>query len=671
LDRLSGRLTEIRRRWGWEQTLFLLVVLLAAGLRLWALGAKVLHHDESLHAYFSWRLSDFGDYKHDPMMHGPFLFEGTAFMFKVFGASDFTARLLQAVFGIALVGLPYFLRNQMGRRAALLASLMLAVSPTMLYVSRFERHDMIAAALALALVVCIWRYWEDPKPRYLYLGAAALALGFATMEVTYLTTAIFGTFLVAVVAVEIWRRVRSRLDLSDISPPAAFAVLLGTLSLPLLSAFSILPARKLGVELSSLQSYTPYLSWKIGIVVALMVVSLVIGWRWNIRRWLVAAVIFWVIYVILYTTFFDNMRGFATGLWGSVDYWLAQHDVRRGNQPWYYYTLLLSTYEFLPLILAMIGGVYFVLKGDLFSRFLVYWAGASLLLFSYSGEKMPWLTVHMALPLILLAARFLGEAFRAEPGLPRTSVAAASLAAVPFAVKTSASGSLDLLWVVAVALGLTLYLFWKLRMWKVGRALLWAVFAGLLIVSVLVSLGLSFQHPDIPVELAVYTQSSPDIKHIKKEIDRLASARGEGANLRITVDGSDGYSWPWAWYLRDYKNVGYPCLAPDSGCTPLKEPPDSAVVLLNSRAQSANSEALKDYREGVTFSLRWWFPEYYRQQSLPRLLVGIWYPEKWGPWWGYFWRRELLEPIGSSDAAAYFPKDFDLKLPMPSEKWRK
>src|SRR5437762_11156366 len=36
-------------------------------LRFWDLGYKALHHDESLHAFYAWRLFDGQGYVHDPM----------------------------------------------------------------------------------------------------------------------------------------------------------------------------------------------------------------------------------------------------------------------------------------------------------------------------------------------------------------------------------------------------------------------------------------------------------------------------------------------------------------------------------------------------------------------------------------------------------------------------
>ena len=39
---------------------------------------------------------------------------------------------------------------------------------------------------------------------------------------------------------------------------------------------------------------------------------------------------------------------------------------------------------------------------SLFVLFLVYWIGLTWVAYSYAGEKMPWLTVHFALPMILI-----------------------------------------------------------------------------------------------------------------------------------------------------------------------------------------------------------------------------------------------------------------------------
>src|SRR5262249_32311899 len=80
-----------------------------------------------------------------------------------------------------------------------------------------------------------------------------------------------------------------------------------------------------------------------------------IGLAWRRRDFLICAAIFWTIYILLFTTFFTNMHGFATGIWGSLDYWLQQHGEERGKQPVFYYTVLTPVYEYLTLLLAAAG----------------------------------------------------------------------------------------------------------------------------------------------------------------------------------------------------------------------------------------------------------------------------------------------------------------------------
>ena len=83
----------------WEMATYAALLVTAAAMRFWDLGSRAIHHDESLHAYYAWRLSEGMGYTHDPMMHGPFQFESTAALFFVFGAGDVTARVLYAAAG--------------------------------------------------------------------------------------------------------------------------------------------------------------------------------------------------------------------------------------------------------------------------------------------------------------------------------------------------------------------------------------------------------------------------------------------------------------------------------------------------------------------------------------------------------------------------------------------
>ncbi|MBI4301304.1 MAG: TIGR03663 family protein [Chloroflexi bacterium] len=607
-----------------ETVLWLLLLLIAGGLRFWDLGSRAFHHDESLHATFSWYLFTGRGYIHDPMMHGPFQFFGTALIYKLLGASDYTARILPALMGTILIGLPYFLRSYLGRVGSLGAALLLAISPSFLYFSRFARNDIYIAVWSLLLVIAIWRYIEERQARYLYLAAAALSLSFSTKEVTYITVAIFGSFFLMMTAGEWLVRLNQRLRLSTLSPSGTIVLILGTLSLPLLAAFSGPFLKRIGYEATGLTTSLKALdrgdAAAAGVVVLLFIVSISLGWRWHLRRWLLCGLIFWGIFLIFYTSFFDNPKGLASGIWGSLDYWLAQHGVRRGAQPWYYYLLLIPIYEYLPLLLALVGGIYYAFKGNLFSRFLVYWAGLSFFLYSFAGEKMPWLSLHMALPLILLAGLYLGRI------LPRLSLLYGNFAS------RALSGA-----------GLIILL-------------------GLAALTVRTAWLASYRYSDVPKELLIYTQTAPDVVQTRDEVDRLARQSGQGKDLPITVDSTDGFSWPWAWYLRDYRAVDYPALTNSS------TPPRGFVLLLNANDVGTMRPYLANYGPGERLHFRWWFPEeLYRGLTPSKIWRGLPQGQNWSRVWDYFMYRKLPHPLGSVDAVAYFPGEEEA---LPSQPIR-
>src|SRR3990170_3670262 len=113
-----------------ERALWGGVLLLAATLRFWDLGGLPLQVGEAARALTSWRMVQG---QGAGAVEGPLLIYGNALIFLIFGASDASARVLPALAGTVMIGLPSLLREQIGRRGALLAALLLAISPTVLY----------------------------------------------------------------------------------------------------------------------------------------------------------------------------------------------------------------------------------------------------------------------------------------------------------------------------------------------------------------------------------------------------------------------------------------------------------------------------------------------------------------------------------------------------------
>ena len=686
------------------------LVIAALVARLWDLGSRAMHHDESLHALYSYNLAVGDGYRHDPMMHGPFQMEATAGIFLLLGDSDFTARLLYALAGTVLVALPFFLRNRLGRTGALLAATMLAASPAMFYFSRFARNDILVAVWTLGLVIAVWRYLDEGKTRYLYWVAGLLALAFATKESAYVITTILGSYLLVEMLsanwasitglvrvgetnplealgqlVEgAWQTLRRGLRFENPSRQASLFVLLFTLSLPLGAALVSMVQDSSLLGGTGLVLASPIGSPRIGapsgggIVIAavtigfLLWVSATVGSKWNWPVWWKCAAIFGVVWVLLYSTFFTNPLGIGSGIWQSLGYWIVQQDVARGNQPLYYYLVITPLYEFLPLIFAVAGGVFYWRRRDRFGLFLVFWCVSTFLLYTYITEKMPWLLVNLALPLIILAAKFLGDVVEGIQWrrvwrnggaliVPGVTLFVAALWLLAFSEPEGRDGYLGLLATVAALACLAILGFWLHR--RIGSRNFWSVAAAsfallLLVLTVRATWHAAYRNGDTPVEMLVYTQTSPDLAAVYRQIVR--NPDGADGTITVSIDGTGGFSWPWAWYLRERQGVGY-----DSYSGPVTEAPDASILLLNADNMPESDDVMAErYGSGVRIPHRWWFPENYRGLTPGKLARALIDRDSWRTVMDYFLFRELSTSLGSSDVVVYVSPGVPIEVPQ-------
>ena len=488
----------------WEKAIYIAFIALAVLTRFWALGSRVMSHDESLHTQFSYQFFNGDGYSHTPLMHGPFLFHITAVSYWLFGDSDMAARLPVAIFGVILIAMPFLLRRWLGRIGALFTSFIFLISPYITYYSRYIRHDIYVIVWALIVFIAIWQYLRERDEKYLWWFAGGLALMFATKEVAFIYVAIFGSFLVLRLLAQIslagWFRdvlpklrtpilvtligvlligggfIGQQLMLEaatpEVTPEATegFAadpteelpvstetqpgndailrwaqlvgigvlgaglflaaremrpnidqhpefdliVLLATLILPLASPllttiagwnprdYTVNTCMLEGQEaMSSLQVLVARLGNSIcwssylesGMVhsgvflVITLVIAVLVGLWWNRRRWLITAVIFHAIFAFLFTSVFTNPGGWASGMIGSLGYWLEQQGVQRGSQPTFYYFFVVPFYEFLPVIFSFLAIRLWTQKQKI-NKIVGYWLGLillSLLAFSLSN----------------------------------------------------------------------------------------------------------------------------------------------------------------------------------------------------------------------------------------------------------------------------------------------
>ncbi len=338
--------------------IFILIIVLAFFLRFYRLDERIFHHDEAAVGYFTYKLFNNGVYSYDPSFHGPFMYYVTAEIFRRFGVSDYSARLLPAFLGAAMLLLLVPLRRYIGNNGVVLSAFFLALSPSFLYYSRFYREDIFIAFFTLLMLVCAVKYAEKYVEErysilrifYLFAGAFSLASMAALKENAYIAMALIVLFLLIIFIREKWYR--------------GFIDKLRKLDKTLLIAS--------------------------GEAIFFILVVL-------------------VIFSFYYTGKFLDIHGMYAAVDKAISHWYDMHRIQRIGGPLYFYLPMLALYELPVLVFGIAGIIYFFKENNLLMTFLGYWAMTNLIVYSYLQEKVPWLILNPLLPLIIIACAYLGE----------------------------------------------------------------------------------------------------------------------------------------------------------------------------------------------------------------------------------------------------------------------
>ena len=161
----------------------------------------------------------------------------------------------------------------------------------------------------------------------------------------------------------------------------------------------------------------------------------------------------------------------------------------------------------------------------------------------------------------------------------------------------------------------------------------------------------SYQNGDVPREMLVYTQTSPDLHELAKEIERTAQLTGDRSEIKLAIDTRDAYSWPWQWYLRRYTEVSFTDHTPDE----VEVGEDRLIAVINANNNSkAVTKLPESFGNGRRLVHRWWFPESYRNLEPSTFFETLIDRNRWQGTIDYFLYRELSNPLGTIDSYVYF-----------------
>lgn len=188
----------------WIPALLLLALLASLGLRIPNREIKPMHVDESTQAVKLRELID-GKYRYDPVdHHGPTLLYATlpvkwALSVKSWNdLKESQLRLVPVLFGVGLLFLLFLVRDGLKPQELAWGALAVAVSPVMVFYSRYYIMEMLLVFFTFGVIGCGWRFFVSRKTIWLAFAGIFLGLMHATKETCVLHFAAIGAGLAGV-----------------------------------------------------------------------------------------------------------------------------------------------------------------------------------------------------------------------------------------------------------------------------------------------------------------------------------------------------------------------------------------------------------------------------------------------------------------------------------------
>jgi uncharacterized protein (TIGR03663 family) len=279
-------------QWG----LFIAVVVLGLILRWTMLDMRPYHHDESLHGMYGRYFYDFPNtnfYKYDPMLHGPMLYNSMRFIYAMFGDSLWAARTPVCIMGSLFMLVPFLYRRFLYPTSTLLLTGYVALSPTMIYWSRFLREDYWVIS---GMLISLFGFTIAPRAWKSLFVMLGLTIQWCTKENVFVTVAVVVGFF-------------------------AF------------EAF---------FQIFAMRNRDTYLA-RIGRFI-----------RANFPLFCISLVTCALVYCWFYGAGFRYPKGIIDGLGGkAIEYWAAHHKMERIKGPFNFHLYVTAWYE-LPIFLALL-----------------------------------------------------------------------------------------------------------------------------------------------------------------------------------------------------------------------------------------------------------------------------------------------------------------------------
>jgi DNA-binding beta-propeller fold protein YncE len=228
---------------------------------------------------------------------------------------------------------------------------------------------------------------------------------------------------------------------------------------------------------------------------------------------------------------------------------------------------------------------------------LGFWVISSLVAYSIAGEKMPWLTFHIALPMILLSGWSIGHLvervnwgkFKNNRGFLLVGLMIVLIISLSASVGSllgsnppfqgrelhQLNNTNTFITSILVTVGCGWWFANLLKNWELDELGKIGSLTFLLLLSFLTARAAfraAYINYDNATEYLVYAHSASGPKIAMKQIEELSVRSTDGLAMVVAYD--DETTYPYWWYLRNYPNAKF------YGANPTRELRDAPVILV-------------------------------------------------------------------------------------------
>ncbi|MBU1628331.1 TIGR03663 family protein, partial [bacterium] len=389
--------------------IILIIILTSFFLRIYHLANRPFHHDEGVNSSFLLALIKDSTYNYNPEnFHGPLLYYLSYIPISIFGLktsliqvdnpelADVSFRLAPAFFGLMIVVLMLSLSSWLERYGTIAAMILTALSPSYLFYSRYNIHEIYLITFTLLAFISGYHFWKSGKNIFIYMSFISLALIFTLKETAIITLAIWAISLCTTSIIhyllnnekkisdagkELWNKI-----IKKIINPIPIAGIVITI----FTTYMVFSSHGKLAEKAEISWFFALVTKGVSFLTIFLLASFFFAkLRNKTKQILLGSIVFFIIISIFFSSLFTYSKGIAS-FFIAFEKWMSTGTVEsQHTKTFFYYLKIMLEFESPILFLSLLGMIFSMQQKDPVMIFTTVWAILAFIINSAIPYKTP------------------------------------------------------------------------------------------------------------------------------------------------------------------------------------------------------------------------------------------------------------------------------------------